>query len=172
MGSTMNLSRGMLACSRSRLGISLTHGWHQVAHRLISRAWPSKSVSRSGWLLTSRNSRSGTALGGRVSLNRDIAPLIRLFEISASAAAGRAKAATALAKRSRRLGGECRAGYAISRLPRGLLAHIHGTEEHDCARGQAPLQPNVGRTIQSRALRGHGEDQRPHRVRSPTPRAG
>src|SRR5215471_18573537 len=154
----MNLSRGMLACSRSRLGISLTHGWHHVAHMLISRAWPEKSPSRSGCSLISRNSRSGTCLGGRVSLNRDIEPLIRLFEISASAAAGRAMAAIAPPRTSRRPGRKCRSGYAISRLPKGLLAHIHGTEEHDCARGQEPLQPNVGRPIQARAFRDHGED--------------
>src|SRR5262249_47104180 len=132
----MNLSRGMLACSRSRLGISFTQGTHHVAHRLIRRAWPSKSASRSGWLLTSRNSRSGTGLGGRVSLNRDIEPLTRLLEISALAVAGTAQLASAPPRTSRRLGRKCRSGYAISRVPKRLLAHIHGTEEHNCARGQ------------------------------------
>src|SRR5216684_1383464 len=168
----MNLSLGMVACSRSRLGISLTQGAHQVAHRLISRAWPVKSASRSGLSLASRNSRSGIGLGGRAGLKRAMAPLIRLLDTSARAVAGKATMAMAVLRTSRRLGRKTRSGCAISRVPKGSMAYIHGTEEHDCASSEEPLQHDVGRPLQARAGGNHGEDQRLHRFRSPALRAG
>src|SRR6266567_3360539 len=123
IGSTTNLSRGMAACRRSRLGISFTQGAHQVAHRLISRALPVRLARRSGLSSASRNSRSGMGFGGRAGLKRAMAPVTRLFGISAHAVAGRAMTAAAPVRTTRRPGRKSRSGYVISRVPKGSMAH-------------------------------------------------
>src|SRR6266404_1301789 len=159
-----NLSLPIAACRRSRLGISFTQGAHQVAQKLMSTALPLKSANLSGLSSASRNSRSGSALGGLASSNLATVP----FSSSGptSARAGKASAERPPARNSRRLGRKSRAGCAISRVPTEKVAFIHGTQEHNCASKNRSFrrQHDVGRALQAWPRRDHGAHQRLHRL--------
>src|SRR5258708_39683063 len=157
----MNLSLPIIACRRSRLGISLTQGAHQVAQKFTSIALHLKSAKCSDLSSASRNSRSGKRLGDLASSNLETAPLIRPGPTSANA--GRAKKARPPARKSLRRGRKSGSGCAISRVPTRSLAFIHGTEEHKNASEEGGPQHHVGRPLQARPGGDHGAHQRLHR---------